>query len=80
LKRYGLFEGDRMVATHATKAGMRYRYYVSQPGLHGEDERPNLDPSSGFLRPALSRRSSPPCKRISPRTSSRGTQRRADQV
>jgi DNA invertase Pin-like site-specific DNA recombinase len=27
--------GHRMVATHATKAGVRYRYYVSQPGLHG---------------------------------------------
>jgi site-specific DNA recombinase len=26
----------RMIATHATKAGVRYRYYVSQPGLHGE--------------------------------------------
>jgi hypothetical protein len=25
--------GDRMIATHA---GVRYRYYVSQPGLHGE--------------------------------------------
>jgi hypothetical protein len=25
-----------MVATHASKAGLRYRYYVSQPGLHGE--------------------------------------------
>jgi hypothetical protein len=28
--------GHRMIATHATKAGIRYRYYVSQPGLHGE--------------------------------------------
>jgi DNA invertase Pin-like site-specific DNA recombinase len=28
--------GHRMIATHATKAGVRYRYYVSQPGLHGE--------------------------------------------
>ncbi|MGY8684670.1 recombinase family protein [Bradyrhizobium sp. UFLA05-153] len=27
--------GHRMVAIHATKAGVRYRYYVSQPGLHG---------------------------------------------
>ena len=27
--------GHRMVATHATKAGVRYRYYVSRPGLHG---------------------------------------------
>ena len=24
------------MATHATKTGIRYRYYVSQPGLHGE--------------------------------------------
>ena len=28
--------GHRMIATHATKAGMRYRYYVSQPRRHGE--------------------------------------------
>ena len=28
--------GHRMIATHATNAGVRYRYYVSQPGLHGE--------------------------------------------
>jgi hypothetical protein len=28
--------GHRMVATHATKAGIRYRYYVSLPCLHGE--------------------------------------------
>jgi DNA invertase Pin-like site-specific DNA recombinase len=28
--------GHRMIATHASKAGVRYRYYVSQPGLHGE--------------------------------------------
>jgi site-specific DNA recombinase len=26
----------RMVPTHATKAGVRYRYYVSTPFLHGE--------------------------------------------
>ena len=25
-----------MVPTHATKAGVRYRYYVSLPHLHGE--------------------------------------------
>jgi DNA invertase Pin-like site-specific DNA recombinase len=29
--------GHRMVATHATKAGVRYRYYVSQPGWRGAD-------------------------------------------
>jgi site-specific DNA recombinase len=28
--------GHRMVPTHATKAGVRYRYYVSFPHLHGE--------------------------------------------
>jgi site-specific DNA recombinase len=28
--------GHRMIATHATKAGVRYRYYVSRPSLHGE--------------------------------------------
>src|SRR4029077_16018721 len=28
--------GHRMVPTHATKAGVRYRYYVSTPALQGE--------------------------------------------
>src|SRR6516164_9850058 len=28
--------GHRMTPTHATKAGIRYRYYVSLPYLHGE--------------------------------------------
>src|SRR6267378_2098808 len=28
--------GYRMIPTHATKAGVRYRYYVSTPVLHGE--------------------------------------------
>ena len=28
--------GHRMVPTHATKAGIRYRYYASAPVLHGE--------------------------------------------
>src|SRR5712671_7809197 len=28
--------GHRMVPTHATKVGVRYRYYVSTPFLHGE--------------------------------------------
>src|SRR5438477_6906055 len=28
--------GHRMVPTHTTKAGVRYRYYVSPPFLHGE--------------------------------------------
>jgi resolvase-like protein len=28
--------GHRMIPTHATKSGIRYRYYVSTPFLHGE--------------------------------------------
>ena len=28
--------GHRMVPTHATRAGLRYRYYVSLPHIHGE--------------------------------------------
>jgi site-specific DNA recombinase len=28
--------GHRMIPTHATKAGVRYRYYASVPVLHGE--------------------------------------------
>jgi site-specific DNA recombinase len=28
--------GHRMIPTHATKAGLRYRYYASTPVLHGE--------------------------------------------
>jgi site-specific DNA recombinase len=30
--------GHRMIATHATKAGIRYRYYVSLPHLKGESK------------------------------------------
>jgi hypothetical protein len=30
--------GHHMVPTHATKAGVRYRYYVSLPHLHGESK------------------------------------------
>jgi hypothetical protein len=30
--------GHRMVPTHATKSGVRYRYYVSLPHLHGESK------------------------------------------
>lgn len=30
--------GLRMVPTHATKAGIRYRYYVSSPHLYGQSE------------------------------------------
>src|SRR5260370_30615592 len=28
--------GHRMIPSHATKAGIRYRYYASTPVLHGE--------------------------------------------
>jgi DNA invertase Pin-like site-specific DNA recombinase len=34
--------GHRMVPTHATKAGIRYRYYVSLPCLHGEAKTANV--------------------------------------
>jgi site-specific DNA recombinase len=30
--------GHRMMPTHATKAGIRYRYYVSLPHLYGESK------------------------------------------
>jgi site-specific DNA recombinase len=30
--------GHRMVPTHATKSGVRYRYYISLPHLHGESK------------------------------------------
>jgi hypothetical protein len=30
--------GHRMLPTHATKGGIRYRYYVSLPHLHGESK------------------------------------------
>ena len=30
--------GHRMVPTHATKAGIRYRYYISLPHLYGESK------------------------------------------
>jgi site-specific DNA recombinase len=32
--------GNRMVPTHATKHGVRYRYYVSQPYLRGQAKPP----------------------------------------
>ncbi|MFK4617281.1 recombinase family protein [Bradyrhizobium sp. YCK136] len=34
--------GYRMVSTHATKASIRYRYYVSSPHLHGESKSATL--------------------------------------
>jgi DNA invertase Pin-like site-specific DNA recombinase len=37
-------DGSRMVPTHATKHGVRYRYYVSQPYLRG-----NAKPPAGLI-------------------------------
>jgi site-specific DNA recombinase len=45
--------GHRMIATHATKAGVRYRYYVSQPGLHGEARTANLGSVSRVPAPEI---------------------------
>ena len=45
--------GHRMIATHATKAGIRYRYYVSQPGLHGEARTAQLGSISRVPAPEI---------------------------
>ena len=45
--------GHRMIATHATKGGIRYRYYVSQPGLHGESRTANLGSVSRVPAPEI---------------------------
>jgi len=45
--------GRRMIATHATKAGVRYRYYVSQPGLHGETRTAALGSVSRVPAPEI---------------------------
>jgi site-specific DNA recombinase len=45
--------GHRMIATHATKAGVRYRYYVSQPGLHGEARTARLGSVSRVPAPEI---------------------------
>jgi site-specific DNA recombinase len=42
-----------MIATHATKAGVRYRYYVSQPGLHGEARTARLGSVSRVSAPDI---------------------------
>jgi site-specific DNA recombinase len=42
--------GHRMIPTHATKAGIRYRYYVSTPVLHGEAKTGQPDRSPAFPR------------------------------
>jgi len=45
--------GHCMIATHATKAGMRYRYYVSQPGLHGDARTAKLGSVSRVPAPEI---------------------------
>jgi DNA invertase Pin-like site-specific DNA recombinase len=45
--------GHRMIATHATKAGVRYRYYVSQPALHGEARTAKLGSISRVPAPQI---------------------------
>jgi site-specific DNA recombinase len=45
--------GHRMIATHATKAEVRYRYYVSQPGLHGEARTAQLGSVSRVSAPDI---------------------------
>jgi hypothetical protein len=45
--------GHRMIATHATKAGVRYRYYVSRPGLHGEARTATLGSVSRVPAPEI---------------------------
>src|SRR6516165_7748843 len=39
--------------THAGKAGVRYRYYVSQPGLHGEARTARLGSVSRVAAPEI---------------------------
>jgi site-specific DNA recombinase len=45
--------GHRMVGTHATKDGVRYRYYVSQPSLHGEARTARLGSVSRVPAPEI---------------------------
>ena len=45
--------GHRMIATHATKAGVRYRYYVSQPGLHDQARTATLGSVSRVPAPEI---------------------------
>jgi hypothetical protein len=42
-----------MIATHATKDGVRYHYYVSQPGLHGEARTATLGSVSRVPAPEI---------------------------
>ena len=45
--------GYRMVPTHAKKAGVRYRYYVSVPHLHGESKTASVGSVSRVPAPGL---------------------------
>jgi hypothetical protein len=45
--------GHRMIATHTTKGGVRYRYYVSQPCLHGEARTARLGSVSRLPAPVI---------------------------
>jgi site-specific DNA recombinase len=45
--------GHRMVPTHATKAGIRYRYYVSFPHLHGESRTASVGSISRVSAPDI---------------------------
>jgi hypothetical protein len=42
-----------MIATQATKAGVRYRYYLSQPSLHGEARTAQLGSVSRVPAPDI---------------------------
>jgi len=44
--------------THATKAGVRYRYYVSLPHLHGESKTASVGSISRLFRRPTSKTSS----------------------
>jgi site-specific DNA recombinase len=45
--------GHRMVPTHATKAGVRYRYYVSFPHQHGESKTASVGSVSRVSAPDI---------------------------
>jgi site-specific DNA recombinase len=45
--------GHRMVPTHATKAGIRYRYYVSLPHLYGESKTTSVGSASRIPAPEI---------------------------
>src|ERR1700716_3062873 len=45
--------GHRMIPTHATKAGIRYRYYVSMPHLNGESKTVSVGSVSRIPAPDI---------------------------